>query len=137
MSFRLPLLVALAVSALLAQNPTATPVGTVRDDTGAIIIGADLEIRNTDTDNFRKAVSDQRGEFTVPDLPPGPYQVTITHAGFRTVRQTDIVLEMDQVARMDFKLEVGAVSQSVEVIETGAPLINTEVVLQLCGAVGW
>ena len=111
---------------LLAQNPTATMVGTVRDQSGGIVIGAELEIRNTDTDNTRKAVADQRGEFTVPDLAPGPYQVTITHAGFRTVRQTDIVLEMDQVARMEFKLEVGAVSQTVEVIETGAPLINTD-----------
>ena len=68
-----------------------------------------------------KRSTNQRGEFTVPDLAPGPYEVTITHNGFRTVRQTDIVLEMDQVARMDFKLEVGAVSQSVEVIERRAP----------------
>jgi hypothetical protein len=111
---------------LLAQNPTATMVGTVRDQSGAIVAGAALEIRNTDTDIPRKAVTNQRGEFTVPDLAPGPYEVTITHAGFRTVRQTDIVLEMDQVARIDIKLDVGAVSQTVEVVETGAPLINTD-----------
>jgi len=66
-------------------------------------------------------VTNQRGEFTAPDLAPGPYEVTITHAGFRTVKQTDIVLEMDQVACMEFKLTVGAVSQSVEIIEAGAP----------------
>ena len=75
---------------LLAQNPTATMVGTVRDQSGAIVVGAALEIRDTDSGNTRKAVADQRGEFTVPDLAPGPYEVTITHAGFRTVRQTDI-----------------------------------------------
>ncbi len=62
----------------------------------------------------------------MPDLAPGPYEVTVTHAGFRAIRQTDIVLEMDQVARLDIKLDVGAVSQSVEVVETGAPLINTD-----------
>jgi outer membrane receptor protein involved in Fe transport len=121
------LLVSLALPALLpAQNPTATMVGTVRDQSGGIVAGAALEIRNTDTGSARKAIADQRGEFTVPDLVPGPYAVTITHAGFRTVRQTDIVLEMDSVARMEFKLEVGAVSQSIEVVEAGAPLINTD-----------
>ncbi len=101
-------------------------VGTVRDQTGALVVGAELAIRNTDTDITRKAISNQRGEFTEPNLPPGPYQITATHAGFRTVRQTDIVLEMDQVARMDIKLDVGAVSQTVEVVEAGAPLINTD-----------
>jgi hypothetical protein len=82
---------------VLAQNPTATMLGTVQDPSGAVVAGADLEIRNKGTDISRKATTNQRGEFTVPDLAPGPYEVTITHAGFRTVRQTDIVLEMDQV----------------------------------------
>lgn len=88
---------------LLAQNPTATMIGTVHDQTGSIVVGASVEIRNTDTDVVRKAVADARGEVTVPDLSPGPYEVTITHSGFRTVRRTEIVLEMDPVARMDFK----------------------------------
>ncbi len=116
----------LAASVLFAQNPTATMVGTVHDQTGAIVVGAELAIRNTDSDVTRKAVANQRGEFTVPDLAPGPYEVTVTHTGFRTVRETDIALEMDQVARLEIKLDIGAVSQSVEVVETGAPLINTD-----------
>ena len=111
---------------LVAQNPTATLVGALTDQSGAVIPGVELEIRNTDTSITRKAVTNQRGEFTAPDLAPGPYEVTITHAGFRTVRQTNIVLEMDQVARMDFKLDVSASSQSVDVVETGAPLVNTD-----------
>ena len=111
---------------LLAQNPTATMVGAVMDQTGAVIPGAELEILNTGTGIARKAVTNQRGEFTAPDLAPGPYEITITHYGFRTVKQTNIVLEMDQVARMDFKLEISAASQTVEVISTAAPLINTD-----------
>jgi hypothetical protein len=120
------LLTGLTPQPLRAQNPTATMVGTVRDQSGAIIPGVELEIRNTDTDISRKAVTNPRGEFTAPDLAPGPYEVTITHNGFRTVRQTDIVLEMDQVARMDFKLDVSGSSQTVYVVEAGAPLINTD-----------
>ena len=101
-------------------------VGTVQDQSGAVVVGAELEIRNTDTALTRKVTTNPRGEFTVPDLAPGPYEVTITDSGFRTVRQTDIVLEMDQVARMDFKLAVREVSQTIEVIETSAPLVNTD-----------
>lgn len=98
----------------------------MRDQSGGIVVGANLEIRNRDTGITRKASSNERGEYTAPDLVPGPYDITVTHSGFRAVRQADIVLEMDQVARVDIKLEVGAVSQTVEVIETGAPLVNTD-----------
>ena len=126
MSFGL-LFASLAIASLLvAQNPTATTVGAVRDPSGAAIVGVELDVRNTGTGISRKAVTNLRGEFTVPDLAPGPYEVTIAHAGFRTVRQTDIVLEMDQVARMDFKLAVGQAAQTVEVVEVSAPLINTD-----------
>jgi outer membrane receptor protein involved in Fe transport len=126
MTFRLLFCSAVLACLTYAQNPTATMVGVVRDQSGAVIAGVDLEIRNTDTAVSRKTVTNQRGEFTVPDLAPGPYEVILTHAGFRSVRQTDIVLEMDQVARMGFKLEVSAASQTIEVIEAGAPLVNTD-----------
>jgi hypothetical protein len=105
---------------VLAQNPTATLVGTVRDASGAIVV------RNTDTRDIRKAVAESKGEFTIPNLAPGPYEVTVSKPGFRPVHETNIELQLDQVARLEFRLEVGAVTQSVEVTATGAPLINTE-----------
>ena len=125
-----PLLIRVAIclahSVLWAQNPTATLVGTVLDASGSAVSTAQLEIRNTDTGDKRKAVSNFKGEFTVPNLAPGPYEVTVIKDGFRTMRETEIVLQMDQIARMEFKLEVGAVTQSVEVTAAAAPLINTE-----------
>ena len=114
-----------AMWSLLAQNPTATLVGTVRDASGAVVVDAALEVHNTDTGETRKAATNEKGEFTVPNLVPGPYEVTIAKSGFRTVRETNIELQMDQVARMDFKLEVGAISQSIEVTDA-APLIATD-----------
>ena len=72
---------------LLAQTATATIVGEVRDPTGAAIAGASLEVRNTDTNAVRKAASDEKGEFTIPELPPAPYEVTITKEGFRILRE--------------------------------------------------
>ena len=114
-----------AISSLVAQNPTATLVGTVRDASAAVVVGASLDIRNTNTDEARKAVTNEKGEFTVPNLIPGPYEVTIAKGGFRTVHETNIELQMDQVARMDFKLELGTISQSIEVTDA-APLIATD-----------
>jgi outer membrane receptor protein involved in Fe transport len=116
----------LTVGCLIAQNPTATIVGTVRDASGAVVVDAALEVRNTDTGDIRKALAASKGEFTIPNLAPGPYEVTISKEGFRAVHETNIVLQLDQIARLDFRLELGAVAQSVEVTATGAPLINTE-----------
>ena len=110
---------------LLAQNPTATLLGTVRDASGAVVVDATIELRSQDTGATRKATVSEKGEFTVPNLPPGPYEATITKAGFRTVHETNIVLQMDQVARMDVQLELGTISQSIEVSDT-VPLITTE-----------
>jgi outer membrane receptor protein involved in Fe transport len=114
-----------AVWGLWAQNPTARLVGTVRDASGAVVVGVALEVHNTDTGETRKAVTNGKGEFTVPNLVPGPYEATIAKGGFRTVRETNIELQMDQVARMDFKLELGTISQSIEVTDA-APLIATD-----------
>ena len=101
-------LACLMIGILPAQNPTATLVGTVRDASGTVVPGAKLEARNTDTGNTRNSTSDDKGEFTIPNLVPGPYEVTVSKAGFRSVRETSIVLLVDQIARMQFRLEVPA-----------------------------
>ena len=122
-----PIVLAVAAAfCLFAQNPTATLVGTVGDASGAVVPDAKLEVRNVNTNESRKVSTDIRGVFTAPNLSPGPYEVTISKAGFRTVRETGLVLQMEQVARMEFRLEVSELSQSVEVIATAAQLINTE-----------
>ena len=110
---------------LLAQTPTATLVGTVFDPTGAVVAGASLEVRNSDTNQRHAAQSDAKGEFTILDLAPGRYEVEIVKDGFRSVHETNLVLEMEQTARMEFRLEPGAVSQSITVDAT-VPLLNTE-----------
>jgi hypothetical protein len=120
------LLACATVSAALSQNPTATLIGTVLDAHGAVVPAAALEVRNTGNNEIRKTASDGKGEFTVANLVPGRYEVTIAKEGFRTRREIDIELVVDQVARMQFRLEVGGVTQTVEVTAAAAPLINTE-----------
>jgi outer membrane receptor protein involved in Fe transport len=120
------LLFCVALSTKLgAQNPTATLVGITTDPSGAVVVGAMVEIRNVATNGLRKAQSDAKGEFIVPNLAPGYYDITVAKDGFRTLRQTNLELQLDQEARLEFHLELGAVSQTVEV-SASIPLINTE-----------
>ncbi|MBV9082635.1 MAG: TonB-dependent receptor, partial [Acidobacteriaceae bacterium] len=108
-----------------AQDPAATLVGTVADRSGALIAGAALEVRNADTDEIRRVETDANGEFVVPELPAGNYEVKVSRDGFRTLIETGLVLEIDQEARKEFKLDIGEVNQTVEVAAT-VPLINTD-----------
>jgi outer membrane receptor protein involved in Fe transport len=116
----------LFTAALPAQTRTAVILGTVRDASGSVVPNAALEVRNTETNEVRKTVSDGKGEFTVPDLVPGHYQVNTRKEGFRLRQDDGIVLQVEQVARMELTLEVGAATQSVTVTAAGAPLINTD-----------
>ena len=114
-----------ALCRLCAQTSTATLVGIAQDPSGALVAGAAVEVRNENTNALRKSESDGKGEFIVPNLAPGTYAVTIVKEGFRTLRQTGLKLQVDQEVRLEFPLEIGAVSQTVSV-EASVPLVNTE-----------
>src|SRR5579872_66609 len=107
-----------------AQTPTATLVGTVQDPSGGMIPGVTVVARNLDTNLRWTGVSAAAGEFTIPNLPPGKYVVTAEKEGFRKLEETGIVLEIDQTARLALTLQVGAVTQSVEVA-ADIPVLNT------------
>src|SRR5579871_3133412 len=110
---------------LFAQTPTASVLGTVQDSTGGLIAGATVKIRNSGSGEMREILSDGRGEFTAAQLTPGRYDIFIEKSGFRGLRETGIELQVDQSARLRFQLEIGSVSESVNVT-ADAPLINTE-----------
>src|SRR5712692_8574119 len=114
-----------AVCALFAQNPTAIVVGTVRDSAGAAIDGATVKVRNIDTGAGFELKSNVNGEFTAANLPAGQYEAIVSHEGFRTLRRTGLELHIDQTARLELRLELGAILESVEVTAT-LPLVNTE-----------
>src|SRR5438105_12726659 len=114
-----------AAFAVAASAQTGTLVGTVLDSSGAAIAGAAVEVRNTATQEVQLAESDSRGEFIVANLATGTYEVRIAKAGFQTLRQNDLHLDLEQEARMEFRLSLGAITQTVEV-SAMAPLLNTE-----------
>jgi hypothetical protein len=110
---------------MAAQTPAATLVGRIVDASRATVVDAAIRVRDVNTNEIRTARSSSEGEYTVSSLPPGTYEVTVEKAGFKLIRETNLELAVDQTARLDVVLQVGAVTESVEVQAT-VPLLNTE-----------
>src|SRR5262245_33176476 len=111
-------------SSALAQLPTGTILGTVRDAAGARIPGATLTATNTETGLSRTAISGDDGSYRFAALPVGAYEVRATLDGFQTAVRTGLRLTVGQDAVVNFALAVGAVNETVEV-RAEAPLVNT------------
>src|SRR3981189_2238094 len=106
----------------LAQSDTARLQGTVTDAQAAAVAGATVTVTNTATGRAVTATANDLGFYTVSALPPGHYHVDAGQKGFKkTVRELD--LQIAQVGVADFKLGVGAVTESITV-EAGSPVIN-------------
>jgi hypothetical protein len=120
------LFVALTISSLgLAQAPTAQVTGAVTDPSGAGIPNVKIIVTNVDTNVVRESVSNSEGYYTVPFLPPGNYRIQVRKDGFRSVTRSRLVLAIDQNARIDLTLELGSVSDSVEVV-AATPAVERE-----------
>lgn len=123
-NYWLTALVVLAVSAPVATGQTAQITGRITDATGAVIPEADVAARNTGTGLKYTTRSNDVGYYTLALLPPGNYEISVHKPGFRPLVRTGVRLDVDQVARINFTLEVGAVTESIDVNAT-APLVDT------------
>lgn len=108
--------------ALFAQGERATVTGVVTDSTGAIVVGAEVTIRNVATNIVTRTRSNAAGIYYLPALPPGRYELQIESAGFRPAKVADIPLGAALTATFNIKLEVGAVTEAVEVQATAVQL---------------
>jgi hypothetical protein len=99
--------------------------GTVTDASGAVVQHATVTATNTATNIDHTADTGTSGVYSIPQLPPGPYDVTIEKTGFRPVRFAFLTLTVDQALTLDAKLEVGGSSTSVTVEGTSVAPINT------------
>jgi hypothetical protein len=115
---------------LLGQRTTGEIAGAISDSTGAVIARAQITVTNEGTGIKRDTVSNELGYYTVPLLPPGNYRVMVQNAGFRPITRTGITLEVDQAARIDFVMEVGAVAETVEVTANASKVDTQTVVLK-------
>ena len=112
-----------------AQLNSATLQGTLTDSTGAVLPGIAIAVRNTETGVVRNIVTGTGGEYFISALQPGTYELNATHPGFQTVKQTNIKLEVGQVATLNFALQIGNLSQTVEVAAAGSSIANYDTTL--------
>jgi len=123
--FVVPVLTLIACLPAFPQAGTGTISGSVLDSTGAAVASASVIALNEATGFRRESAANQAGEFSLVGLTPGEYTVTVQMQGFKKATAKDVRLEVDQNIRVDVKLEVGSVSEVVEVTSQ-APLLNTE-----------
>ena len=120
-------LVALACFAYAtpAQEVTATIAGTVTDPSGSAVVGANVVAKSVERGATYTAVTNDAGIYRIPLLPVGNYDLRVEKTGFQTALYPAFTLVLNQVARIDVALKLGAVSQTIEV--TGAaPVLKTE-----------
>jgi Carboxypeptidase regulatory-like domain len=105
------------------QNVTGTILGTVKEQSGAVVAGAPVTITNTGTGLVRVVKTDSAGQYLSSELPLGSYEVRVDGAGFSPTTKTGIELTVDARVTIDFDLALGSVQQAVTV--TGAePLVK-------------
>ena len=113
------------VLASFGQTPTGQMTGAIKDASGAAVPGADVVVSNVDTGVQRNTSSNDEGYYAIPLLPPGNYRLTVRKEGFKPVTRSGLTLAVDQVARIDFTVDVGSITDTVDVVAT-APVVEQE-----------
>lgn len=108
----------------LAQTTSATILGTVKDDTGAVLPGVSVGVQHVDTGTTRTIVTDDQGRYRVSNLALGNYEAQAELAGFQTAVRSGIKLSVGQEAVVDFTMQVGQISEKV-VVTGEAALVQT------------
>jgi hypothetical protein len=123
-SLVLAVLMFASVASIHAQQITGSIVGTVKDQTGAVVNAATVKATNVETGFTRSAPTNGYGQYRIDYLPVGGYTVEMEASGFRRFVQKNIVLNVDQTMTVDIALSVGAATETVTVT-TAPPSINT------------
>ena len=110
---------------LFGVGPSGSIVGTISDPTLAVIPKARVTVRNQDTNASRNALTNDDGDYSVPLLPPGLYEVSVEKEGFRRSVISNVKVDVDATVRSDFVLQIGQPTQEVIVTEA-VPLVQTD-----------
>lgn len=124
------LLTFLFISTASAQDFRGTIAGTVTDPNGAAVPGANVTVKNIETNIANSATTNEEGSYTVPLLPPGKYTVSATGSGFKTTTVENIAVQVDGRLTIDLQLQVGAAAEvnivaDSDVIEQGSVTTGT------------
>lgn len=119
------LLLVSSVTTLAQSQTTGRIVGSVADEKGGVVPGAEVTVTNKATGEARTTVADDSGNYIVPLLPPGTYTVSVKQDGFKKFISEDVRVALTETSTIDATLAVGAVTESVTVM-AAPPLVQTE-----------
>jgi hypothetical protein len=115
----------LTCNLVVAQEVSAGITGRITDPTGAAIVGAQVTARDVQRGTVWPTQTNQEGIYAFPRIPAGTYEVKVEAKGFKTAVRSNTVLEVNQRARLDMSMELGALAETIEV-SGEAPLLNTD-----------
>src|SRR5947209_14336601 len=125
LAFLAVLALAFTSQAIMAQQVSGSIYGTVTDQTGAGVPNAKVTITDQAKGTKFEVTSNEAGNYTKDRLIPGNYTIEVEATGFRTAVSRDVVVNVDQAARVDMNMTVGNVTEQVEVTAT-APLLQSD-----------
>src|SRR5204863_3006934 len=123
--FKLAVLAVLWTSVLSAQTITGSITGAVSDPSGAVVANVKIVATNTGTNLTFATTTNDTGVYNLVFLPVGHYTVSAESKGFKKTVLGPFAPEVNQIARVDVKMEVGEITQSVEITSV-APILQTE-----------
>jgi hypothetical protein len=116
---------------LQAQDPRGFIRGTITDTTGAVIAGAKVRATANDTGVAAQAQTNEAGIYNIPYLIPGMYKLTVEQTGFKTFLRNNIEVRVSETVEVPIQLEVGALTETVEVRDVSPTLETTNASLGL------
>src|SRR5215831_4855970 len=120
------LALAFTPAALHAQFEYGEVLGTVRDQSGAVVAGAKITLRDLDTNVERNVLTNELGNYSFPGLRAGAYQVDALLTGFRPAKSEPLALRVNDRLRFDLELTPGQINEAVTVTGESTPLLETD-----------
>jgi len=114
------------IASALAQTESATISGRVTDTSGAIVVGAEVEIQSIERGTSQQSKSNEAGIYSFPGVQPGQYHVTVRKTGFKTIELVGLSLNVQDHVEKNFQLQVGSVSESVTVSADDSHINTTD-----------
>jgi len=115
-----------SVAGLFSQTTSTTILGTVEDSSGSVIVGAKVILANTRTGVKAETMSTSSGDYTFPLIDIGEYTVSVEMSGFKSSARTGVLVQINEKVRVDFRLEIGQVSERIQVTADIAQLKTDE-----------
>src|SRR6202167_1409933 len=116
----------LCVSGAAFAQDTGTFTGTVHDSSGAVVVGAEVNVSSSAIGMNKTVTTNTDGDWVTPYIPNGTYNITVTAKGFKKYEAKGVVLRVGQTAKVDVTLEVGAITNEVTVVGQGLAQVETE-----------